>query len=139
LSLKKVAAVGFCLGGRYALLLGTADRRLSGLVSYYPTIDTPRLESQEVDVVERASDIACPAHLIVPGNDHITSRDVFQALQAKLQSRSQPTSIQFFPEAEHAFLQPHRTGSANAQAIGLAKPAALAFLRATLDAPSAAT
>ena len=134
LGLEKVTALGFCLGGRYALLLGANDKRLSGVVPYYPTIETPRQAGQEIDVVARAVDIACPVHLIAPGNDHLTSNEIFMALQTNLQSRHQPTSIQYFPDAEHAFLQSdRRPGAANAQAITLTRAATLAFLTATLN------
>jgi carboxymethylenebutenolidase len=133
LGLKKVVALGFCLGGRYALLLGANDNRLAGIVPYYPTIETPRLPTQERDVVADAVNIACPVHLITPGNDHLTSNEVFQALQTNLQSRSVPTSIQYFPTAEHAFLQvERRTGPANTQAVAMSRASARAFIEATL-------
>ena len=70
LGMKRVVALGFCLGGRYGLVLAAQDHRLAGLVSYYPTIETPRLKSQEWDVVAEAANITCPVHMIVPGNDH---------------------------------------------------------------------
>ncbi len=133
LSLKRVAALGFCLGGRYALVLGACDKRLAGLVSYYPTIESPRLASQERDAVAEARNIACPVHLITPGNDHLTSHATFQELQKNLQSRHQPTSIQYFPDAEHAFMQiERRPGKPNEQAIAMSRAGALAFLKSTL-------
>jgi carboxymethylenebutenolidase len=136
LGLKRVVALGFCLGGRYGLVLGAHDQRLSGIVSYYPTIETPRTKSQEWDAVAEAVTIACPVHLITPGNDHLTSHDTFQALQKNLQSRHQPTSIQYFPDAEHAFLQvERRPGEANVQAIAMSRAGAFGFLEATLGAP----
>ena len=68
-------------------MLAAHEPRLAGVVAYYPTIETPRLPSQEWDVVAQAATIACPVHLITPGNDHLTSRAVFEALQTSLQSR----------------------------------------------------
>jgi carboxymethylenebutenolidase len=133
IGMKKIVALGFCLGGRYGLVLAAHDRRLAGLVSYYPTIETPRLKSQEWDVVAEAADITCPVHMIVPGNDHLTSRAVFDELQNSLQGRSYPTSIQYFPKAEHAFLQTdRRTGPANDQAVALSRRSTSAFLDAAL-------
>jgi carboxymethylenebutenolidase len=136
LGLKGVVALGFCLGGRYTLVLAAHDQRLRGIVSYYPTIETPRLPSQEWDAVAEAVNIACPVHLITPGNDHLTSHETFQMLQKNLQSRSQPTSIQYFPQAEHAYLQvERRPGAANAQAVTMSRAAAFGFLAATLGSP----
>jgi len=131
--LKRVVALGFCLGGRYALLLGANDQRLAGIVPYYPTIEAPRLPTQERDVVADAINIACPVHLITPGKDHLTSNEVFHALQKNLQSRSVPTSVQYFPTAEHAFLQvERRPGPANAQAVAMSRTGARAFIEAAL-------
>lgn len=133
LTMKKIVALGFCLGGRYGLVLGARDHRLAGLVSYYPSIETPRLKSQECDVVAEAANITCPVHMITPGKDHLTSRAVFDQLQRSLQSRTHPTSIQHFPAAEHAFLQTdRRSGQANEQAIRLSHGSALGFLNAIL-------
>jgi carboxymethylenebutenolidase len=139
LGMKKVVALGFCLGGRYGLVLAAHDNRLAGLVSYYPTIETPRLKSQEWDVVAEAADITCPVHMMVPGNDHLTSRAVFEDLQKSLQSRNYPTSIQYLPKAEHAFLQTdRRTGHANEQAVALSRASTFAFLDAVLKADNKA-
>jgi carboxymethylenebutenolidase len=143
LGFNKIVVLGFCLGGRYALLLGAHEPRLAGVVAYYPTIETPRLPSQEWDVVAQASGIACPVHLITPGIDHLTSRAVFDALQTSLQSRPALTSIQYFPQAEHAFLQTdRRLGPANEQAVGMSRATTFGFLNGVLrakpkDAPAA--
>ena len=134
LSMTRVATLGFCLGGRYGLALAARDSRLAGLVSYYPTIETPRLKSQEWDVVADSANIACPVHMITPGNDHLTSRAVFDELQGVLQGRSYPTSIQYFPAAEHAFLQiERRTGPANEQAVAVSHASTIGFLNAVLQ------
>ena len=135
LGLNQIVVLGFCLGGRYALLLGAHELRLAGVVAYYPTIETPRLPSQEWDVVAQASSIACPVHLITPGIDHLTSRAIFDALQTSLQSRPALTSIQYFPQAEHAFLQTdRRLGPANEQAVGISRAATFGFLSSVLRA-----
>jgi carboxymethylenebutenolidase len=133
LGMTRVVAVGFCLGGRYGLALGARDARLAGIVSYYPSINDPRRASEEIDVVVEASKIECPVHLISPGADHITSRKTFETLQSSLESRDQPTTVQFFPHAEHAFLQVERRKSAaNDEAIVMARAGAYAFLDAIL-------
>ncbi len=140
LGFTRVAALGFCLGGRYGLALAARDPRLTGLVAYFPSIETPRLASQEWDVVAEAVNIPCPVHMITPGKDHLTSRDVFQALQRNLEGRDVPTSIQFFPDAEHAFMQVERRhGVANEQARAMSTAATFAFLDAVFGRPRPAT
>jgi carboxymethylenebutenolidase len=130
LSLTKIGTAGFCLGGRYALLLSTHEWRIAACVSYYPTIETPPLPGQSEDVVALAKTIACPVHMIRAGKDHLTSEDVFQRLQANLQSRDAPTIVQHYPHGDHGFMQ--RTGAPNEAAIHLSTPQTIAFLTAAL-------
>jgi carboxymethylenebutenolidase len=130
LSLTKIGTAGFCLGGRYALLLSTHEWRIAACVSYYPTIETPPLPGQSEDVVALAKTIACPVHMIRAGKDHLTSEDVFQRLQANLQSRDAPTIVQHYPHGDHGFMQ--RTGAPNETAIHLSTPQTIAFLTAAL-------
>ena len=131
LSLTRIGTAGFCLGGRYGLLLCARERRIAACVSYYPTIETPPLPGQDEDVVALARAIACPVHMIRAGKDHLTSDDVFQRVQANLQRRAAPTIVQHYPHADHGFMQ--RTGAPNEAAIHLSTPQTIAFLKATLD------
>jgi carboxymethylenebutenolidase len=130
LSLTKIAIAGFCLGGRYGLLLSARDPRIAACVSYYPTIEAPPLPGQDEDVVALATNISCPVHMIRAGKDHLTSEDVFQRLQANLQSRTAPTIVQHYPHGDHGFMQ--RTGAMNEAAIHLSTPQTIAFLKAAL-------
>jgi carboxymethylenebutenolidase len=130
LSLTTIGTAGFCLGGRYGLLLAARDTRIAACVSYYPTIETPPLPGQDEDVVALAATIACPVHMIRAGKDHLTSDGVFLRLQANLQRRSAPTMVQVYPEGDHGFMQ--RSGGANDTAIVLSTPQTIAFLKAAL-------
>ena len=130
LSLTKIGAAGFCLGGRYGLLLAARERRIAACVSYYPTIETPPLPGQDEDAVALAASIACPVQMVRAGKDHLTSDDVFRRLQANLQGRSAPTIVQCYPQGDHGFMQ--RTGAANDAAIHLSTPQTIAFLTAAL-------
>jgi carboxymethylenebutenolidase len=126
LSLTRIGVAGFCLGGRYGLLLSAHEWRIAACVSYYPTIETPPLPGQSEDVVALAKAIACPVHMIRAGKDHLTGEDVFQRLQANLQSRDAPTIVQHYPHGDHGFMQ--RTGAPNEAAIHLSTPQPIAFL-----------
>jgi carboxymethylenebutenolidase len=130
LALTKTGTAGFCLGGRYGLLLCARDRRIAACVSYYPTIETPPLPGQTEDVVALSTRIPCPVHMIRAGKDHLTSDDVFRRLQANLQSRAAPTVVQHYPHGDHGFMQ--RGGAANEAAIHLSTPQTIAFLKAAL-------
>ena len=130
LSLTTIGAAGFCLGGRYGLLLAAREPRVAACVSYYPTIETPPLPGQNQDVVALATDILCPVHMIRAGKDHLTSEDIFQRLQNILQRRAAPTIVQVYPDGDHGFMQ--RTGAANETAIHLSTPQTISFLAAAL-------
>jgi carboxymethylenebutenolidase len=134
LPLRVIGAAGFCLGGRYALLLAAHDARIAACLPYYPTIETPSLPGQHEDVVELAASIRCPVHMVRAGNDHLTSEAVFKQLQQNLQSRSAPTVVQLYPEGEHGFEHGfmQRTGAANETAIRLSTAQSLSFLKAAL-------
>ena len=130
LALTRIGTAGFCLGGRYGLLLCARDTRIAACVSYYPTIETPPLPGQSEDVVALAANIPCPVHMIRAGQDHLTSDDVFLRLQANLQSRAAPTVVQHYPAGDHGFMQ--RGGAMNEAAIHLSTPQSIAFLKAAL-------
>ena len=128
---RSIGLVGFCIGGRFALLQAARDKGVAACAAVYPSIESPRLPNQALDAVALSSDITCPVHMLRPGNDHVTSPDTYQALTGALVGRSAPTTIQRFPEAEHGFM--HRpTPDANVAATKLAAPQLIAFFKASL-------
>jgi carboxymethylenebutenolidase len=131
-ALSSVAIVGFCIGGRFALLQAARDKRLRGCAVAYPSIESPRLANQENDAVALAADIAGPVHMLRPGNDHVTTPDTYEALTQVLLKRSAPTTIQLYPEAEHGFMH-RKTTEANIAAAQLASPQIVAFLTACMS------
>jgi len=129
--LKSVAIMGFCIGGRFALLQAARDKRLRGCAMAYPSIESPRLYNQELDALALASEITCPVQVLRPGNDHVTSTETYETLTGALLKRSAPTTLQVYPVAEHGFM--HRpTPEANVAATALASPQVIAFLKACL-------
>ncbi len=130
--LSRVAVLGFCIGGRFALLQAARDKRLRGCAMAYPSIENPRLANQEQDALALAADIACPVHMLRPGNDHVTSPETYEDLTRALLKRNAPTTIQFYPEAEHGFMH-RKTPAANIAATELASPQIVAFLKACMS------
>jgi carboxymethylenebutenolidase len=137
LRLAQVGVIGWCMGGRYALLLAAHSRQVAACVAYYPSIVDPRPPNQPEDAVALGGEIRCPVQLIYPGQDHVTSPATFAALQAAIQARAEPTSVQLYPAADHGFLDPERhPGEQNVAALAAAWPQTIAFLHAHL-APAA--
>lgn len=133
LGLTRVAYMGFCLGGRYGLLLAAHDPRLACGVSFYPSIEDPRRDNQEEDAIALAARIACPVQVLYAYGDHVTKRATFLKLDAALKGARPATSTLVFPEAGHSFLEhPERATAADKKAAAAAWPQALAFLDAYL-------
>lgn len=133
LRLAQAGVIGWCMGGRYALLLAAHDPRLAACVAYYPSIVDPLPPNQDEDAVALAGQIQCPVQLVYPGQDHVTSPATFRALQASVQARGAPTVTQHYPAADHGFLDPARhPGEPNVTATRCAWPQTIAFLQAYL-------
>jgi carboxymethylenebutenolidase len=131
LRLTSVGVLGFCLGGRYALMAAARERRIKACAAAYPSIEDPRLPNQEEDAVALAGDIACPVHVVQPGHDHVATVETYAALKAQLHKRAAPTVWQYYPDAEHGFMH-RKEPAANAAATVIASPQLVAFLRACL-------
>jgi carboxymethylenebutenolidase len=133
LGLTSIGTAGFCIGGRFALLLCAKDKRIKACVAAYPSIENPRLANQEMDAVALSAQVECPVHIVQPGKDHVSSVETYDALNALLLKRPvAPTTLQFHPIAEHGFM--HRPQpEENQKATTLAAPQMLAFIRACLN------
>ena len=83
MGLASVGVLGFCIGGRYALLQAAADKRLKACAMAYPSIENPRLANQDQDALTLAADIACPVHLLHAGKDHVTEPPTYQLRNAR--------------------------------------------------------
>jgi carboxymethylenebutenolidase len=135
LRLPAVAVLGFCLGGRYAILLAARDRRLFACVPYYPSIRLPAKPNETLDAIALAADIRCPVHLIHAGADQVFLPSVFVGLRAALEQRRAATMVQVHPGAVHSFMRPDlQSVPANASATRLSWPPVMAFLETSLAA-----
>jgi len=132
LRLTSVGVLGFCLGGRYALIAAARERRLKACAAAYPSIEMPRLPNQEQDAVALAADISCPALVVQPGHDHVATPETYATLRQNLTKRAAPTMWQYYPDAEHGFMH-RKEPAANPAATVIASPQLVAFLRACLS------
>ncbi len=133
LKLNAIATIGWCLGGRYALLHGGLDPRLAAVVSYNPTIYSPTpvtvqghllskadFPGQTLEEFGIAQRIGCPVQLARPGHD-LAQPAEYERLQKALYARAVPTRIDYFPEAAHGFAyQPRNAADRAAAAIAWA-------------------
>jgi carboxymethylenebutenolidase len=133
LRLPAAAVMGFCLGGRYAMLLAAKDKRLVACVPFYPSIRVPMSPNQTLDAVALAAEIACPVHLVHGTGDQVFRHPVFLQVRDVLDQREIATMTQVHPGAVHSFMRPDlHKDPANALASRLSWPPAMAFLETCL-------
>jgi len=133
LELASVGVIGWCLGGRLALILGSRDDRLANVVAYHPSIHDQRPPNQTVDAVDSAGRITAPVMVLHAGADTVMSPATFARLQTTLQSReSGATVMHVYPGAEHGFsVRARHTNPVNAAAYAVSWPQVLEFAAAT--------
>jgi carboxymethylenebutenolidase len=136
LGLKRITVIGWCLGGRYALLAGARQPGFAGVVAMHPTLPRNESERGEFDAAAAAADIAVPVMVHYPGMDHIVPIESFRRLEASLVARAEAASfVAVHPRAHHGFSdRKNHSDSSNAEAFRLAWPQVLAFLESTTGA-----
>jgi carboxymethylenebutenolidase len=138
LRLPAVAVLGFCLGGRYAVLLAAKDHRLAACVPYYPSIRVPMSANQTLDAMALAANIRCPVQLIHGTADEVFVQAAFLQLRAALDQREAMTMAQIHPGAVHSFMRPNlHANPANAAAARLSWPSVVSFLKTCLESAAA--
>jgi carboxymethylenebutenolidase len=128
LGVQRAGCLGFCMGGRYALVLAATDHRVAALASFYATIRRPTPERQKYDAVAMSAEIRCPVMAVCPGQDHITTAEVYADLRRTLRARPQPTIAHVYPDAGHGFMQARKPE----QDVKMAWAQAVAFLTSNL-------
>ncbi|WP_026453676.1 dienelactone hydrolase family protein [Saccharomonospora iraqiensis] len=134
LGLSRVGVIGFCMGGRFALLLGARDERLANVVAYHPTVPATPAPNHTVDAVEATGRITAPVLMLYPGADSLVPWESFTRLQSALHSRETGESlVHVYPRAEHGFTDRARRESSevNAAAHDLSWPQVMRFIATT--------
>jgi carboxymethylenebutenolidase len=133
LGCTRVGTMGWCMGGRLALLLGAAEPRLANVVAYHPTVPLPTPPNHTIDAVAATADIDAPVMMLYPGGDTLVPLESFRNLRDALESRESAASIvHLYPGAEHGFTASFRHGNpVNKAAFELSWPQVLAFIEAT--------
>ena len=96
----KVAILGFCFGGRYALL-GAARLGVNAAASFHGTA-----MGQHLDEVDK---VTCPVSFHYGDSDPVVPMDEVNAIQKAFAGRPH-ADIQVYPGASHNFAMPRKEG-----------------------------
>lgn len=119
---ERVGAIGFCMGGGFAIAWGRRDRRLRAIAPFYGTNPRP------MEAVRRM----CPVVGSYPGKD-FTARSG-RKLDARLATLGVARDIKVYPGARHSFF--NDSGKAyNADAATDAWQRTLAFFAEHVQSP----
>lgn len=119
---KKIAAIGFCMGGRLALLAALDGREVAGAVVFY---GQPVLEK------ERLGSLSGPVLGLFGGDDRGIPVGDVRAFEAAARALGKKVETRLYMGAGHAFFNETRP-SYNADAAADAWKRTLAFLEKTL-------
>ncbi|MFT4066162.1 MAG: dienelactone hydrolase family protein [Paraburkholderia sp.] len=123
----RVAAIGFCIGGKLATLLGARGEIDAG-VSFYGI--------QLNDYVDEIASAKSRLLLHFGGQDAQIPLDLVNRIEAA--SKPNPlVDVRVYPEAKHGFFNPTRADRYHAHAAREAGTRTLAMLREVLDLPTA--
>jgi carboxymethylenebutenolidase len=143
LGLDAIAGIGWCFGGRVALVHGGSDDRLSAVAAYNPTvwsdatveiaghpISRSDFPGQTLDELELSASIGGPVQVCHPERD-FTPLSVYQQLMDVLRARPAPTIYEFYPGADHGFS--YTPGPANERAHHFAWASTLSLFSLSLQ------
>ena len=120
---RKVAAMGYCLGGRLAYELGVAAAP-DAVVSYYGSGIASR--------VEDAGKVTCPVIFHFGGSDPFIPNEEVDAIRAAFEGR-EDVELHVQQEAGHAFENHLAAQFSNPDAAAASWPLTVAFLERTLQ------
>ena len=124
----RIAAMGFCLGGKLAFLLGCQSRRLAAVVDFYGKARYADLDADHpVQPLEMALGLECPLLAVFGAEDASIPLEDVDAMRRQLDAFAKPHTIEVAPGVGHGFLNPHRAAY-DRDAAEAAWARALAFL-----------
>jgi carboxymethylenebutenolidase len=109
-----VGCIGFCMGGRYALLLACASNRLDAAVDCWggfidaSTPDERATPQRPIPPLELADRLSCPLLAAIGAEDHNPSPRVGELLRARAGRSGQEVSVEVYEGAGHAFFADRR-------------------------------
>jgi carboxymethylenebutenolidase len=136
----KVGAVGFCIGGKLAMLLAFTTDKVSAVVPFYgalinktfPGMPAPPANVHKLSPMDLADGLTVPLQGHYAGKDRSISQDEIRQMEQHFKSGSKNAELFLYPDAEHAFYNDTRANYLEASAKQ-AMSRTLDFLRRQLS------
>lgn len=130
---NRLGIIGFCMGGRLALLGAAVNPAFKAAVAFYPGNCFRAWGRDLPSPFERIKDICCPVQGHFGADDANPSADDMGKLDMELNKSSKPHEFHSYSNAGHAFMDSTKE-SYRRQADDLCWPRTLEFLRRHLKA-----
>jgi carboxymethylenebutenolidase len=115
---SKLAATGFCWGGRIVWMYAAHTDRLKAGVAWYGRLVTPPNEMSPTNPIDIATNLKAPVLGIYGGKDQGIPIDTVEKMQAELKASGSKSMFQVYPEAGHGFHADYRDSYREVDAKG---------------------
>jgi carboxymethylenebutenolidase len=110
----KVGCIGFCVGGRMALLFACASDRLDAVVDCWggfidkATLEETTTANRPTPPLQMAGKLGCPLYAAVGAEDHNPSPEIGAELLERASASGQQVTLEVYEGAGHAFFADYR-------------------------------
>jgi carboxymethylenebutenolidase len=104
----RLGITGFCWGGRIVWLYAAHNPKLKAGVAWYGRLTGDKDPLHPKHPVDVAAALKCPVLGLYGGADSGIPLDTVETMRAALKEAKQPSEIEIFPDAPHAFYADYR-------------------------------